>query len=49
MALNKCPDSRKKPKIEPIVYDMNGKAYHGFLYHDKNHMPMVALHWKKYF
>jgi site-specific recombinase XerD len=28
---------------------MNGKVYHGFLYLDKNYMPMVALHWEKYF
>jgi integrase len=40
---------RKKPKIEPTVRDMNGKIYHGFLYLDKNYMPMVALHWEKYF
>jgi integrase len=40
---------RKKPKIEPTVRDMNGKVYHGFLYLDKNYMPMVALHWEKYF
>ena len=36
--------NRKKPKIEPMV---NG--YSGFLYLDKNDMPMVALHWEKYF
>lgn len=35
---------RKKPKSEPIIC---GKA--GFLYLDKNDMPMVALHWEKYF
>lgn len=37
-------DNRKKPKAEPIV---GGKV--GFLYLDKNDMPMVALHWEKYF
>lgn len=37
-------DNRKKPKAEPIV---GGKI--GFLYLDKNDMPMVALHWEKYF
>lgn len=37
-------DNRKKPKIEPMV---DGKV--GFLYLDKNDMPMVALHWEKYF
>jgi len=24
-------------------------GYSGFLYLDKNDMPMVALHWEKYF
>lgn len=37
-------EKRKKPKIEPMI---DGKA--GFLYLDKNGMPMVALHWEKYF
>lgn len=36
--------NRKKPKVEPMV---DGKC--GFLYLDKNDMPMVALHWEKYF
>lgn len=36
--------NRKKPKVEPII---GGKS--GFLYLDKNNMPMVALHWEKYF
>lgn len=35
---------RKKPKIEPMI---DGRT--GFLYLDKNGMPMVALHWEKYF
>ena len=35
---------RQKPKIEPMI---DGKF--GFLYLDKNNMPMVALHWEKYF
>lgn len=37
-------ENRKKPRIEPIV---GGRA--GFLFLDKNDMPMVALHWEKYF
>lgn len=37
-------ENRKKPKIEPMI---GGKS--GFLYLDKNGMPMVALHWEKYF
>ena len=35
--------SVKKPRVEPIV-----DGYTGFLFLDKNDMPMVALHWKKY-
>ena len=35
---------RPKPKKEPVV---DGKK--GFLFLDKNGMPMVALHWEKYF
>lgn len=35
---------RKVPEKEPMI----GK-YVGFLYLDKNGMPMVALHWQKYF
>ena len=37
-------DNRKKPGVEPMV---DGKV--GFLYLDKNDMPMVALHWEHYF
>ena len=36
--------NRRKPKVEPMV---GGNV--GFLYLDKNEMPMVALHWEKYF
>ena len=36
--------NRRKPKVEPMV---GGKV--GFLYLDKNEMPMVALHREKYF
>ncbi len=36
--------NRQKPKVEPMI---DGKI--GFLYLDKNQMPMVALHWEKYF
>ncbi len=35
---------RPKVRIEPII-----DGYTGFLYMDKNGMPMVALHWEKYF
>lgn len=42
-------ENRKKPRKEPIVYGKRKKAYKGFLYLDKNNMPMVALHWEKYF
>ena len=36
-------NNRKAPKVEPMV-----EGYTGFLYLDKNDMPMVALHWEKY-
>lgn len=36
--------NRPKLKKEPMI---GGKT--GFLYFDKNDMPMVALHWEKYF
>lgn len=35
--------NRTKPKVEPMV-----AGYIGFLFLDKNDMPMVALHWEKY-
>ncbi len=37
-------ENRKKLRTEPMV---DGKI--GFLYFDKNNMPMVAMHWEKYF
>ena len=37
-------DKRTKLKVEPMI-----DGYSGFLYLDKNGMPMVALHWEKYF
>lgn len=36
-------------KSNPIVSDSLGRLYSGFLCLDKNGMPMVALHWEKYF
>ena len=36
--------NRKKPRVEPMI---DGRG--GFLFLDKNDMPMVALHWEKYF
>ncbi|SDA39117.1 Site-specific recombinase XerD [Butyrivibrio sp. INlla18] len=36
--------NRKSPKVEPMVDGCTG-----FLFLDKNDMPMVALHWEKYF
>lgn len=35
--------NRAHPKAEPMV-----DGYAGFLFLDKNDMPMVALHWEKY-
>lgn len=36
--------NRPKPKREPMI-----DGYTGFLFLDKNEMPMVAQHWEKYF
>ena len=36
--------NRKKPAKEPMV-----DGYTGFLFLDKNEMPIVALHWEHYF
>ena len=36
--------NRKKPAKEPMI-----DGYTGFLFLDKNEMPMVALHWEHYF
>lgn len=41
--------NRRKLRKDPVVADANGKLYMGFLHIDKNGMPMVALHWEKYF
>ena len=40
----KILSNRNPPKVEPII-----DGYSGFLFFDKNDMPMVALHWEKYF
>lgn len=45
----KIIENRKKTIKEPVVYDKNGTPYEGFLYLDKNDIPMVAMHWEKYF
>ena len=37
-------DNRIAPKTEPMV---DGRI--GFLYLDKNNMPMISMHWEKYF
>ncbi len=37
-------EKRKNIKVEPII-----DGYTGFLFLDKNDMPMVSLHWEKYF
>ena len=36
--------NRPKPFVEPMI-----DGYTGFLFLDKNDMPMVALHWEHYF
>ena len=42
-------EQQKRYKCKPIIADKNGKSYGGFLFLDRNGMPMVALHWEKYF
>lgn len=42
-SFRKIIKNRKAPKAEPII-----DGYTGFLFLDKNDMPMVALHWEKY-
>ena len=42
------PRNRGNLKTEPIVSDVKGNQYHGFLFFDKNGRPMVAQHWEKY-
>lgn len=43
-AFRRIIENRKTPKTEPMI-----DGYVGFLFLDKNDMPMVALHWEKYF
>lgn len=40
---------RHNPKVEPVLYDQKGRAYHGFLVLDKNGMPKVSNHWECHF
>lgn len=43
-AFERIIKNRGIPKTEPMI-----DGYIGFLFLDKNGMPMVALHWEKYF
>ena len=43
-AFRRVLKNRKEPKAEPMI-----DGYSGFLFLDKNEMPMVALHWEHYF
>lgn len=43
-AFKRIIENRRKVKVEPAI-----AGYTGFLYLDKNNMPMIALHWEKYF
>lgn len=36
--------NRPKPDVEPVI-----DGYGGFLFLDKNGMPLIAMHWEKYF
>ena len=40
----KVIENRRNPKTEPMV-----DGHIGFLYLDKNNMPMLGMHWEKYF
>ena len=40
----KIVQNREKPEPEPMI-----DGYTGFLYFDKNGLPMVAMHWEHYF
>lgn len=42
-------EQQSRYKRKPVIADRNGKPHIGFLFLDKNDMPMVALHWQKYF
>lgn len=37
-------ENRQPPRVEPIIEGVSG-----FLFFDKNDMPMVSLHWEHYF
>ena len=43
-AFRRVLKNRKEPKVEPLI---DGNT--GFLFLDKNEMPMVASHWEHYF
>ena len=43
-AFRRIFSNRKNPRVEPMI-----DGYSEFLFLDKNGMPMVALHWEKYF
>lgn len=43
-AFRRVLNNRKKPKVEPLI-----DGHSGFLFLDKNEMPMVALHWEHFF
>lgn len=43
-AFERILENRNPAMPEPVI-----DGYTGFLYYDKNGMPMVALHWEKYF
>ncbi len=42
-------EKQSRYRCKPIIADKNGGSHGGFLFFDKNGMPMVALHWQKYF
>lgn len=42
-------EQQSRYKRKPVIADKSGKPHIGFLFLDRNGMPMVALHWEKYF
>ncbi len=47
-AFKRILDKRPKYGKEPVVKGSDGKEYKGFLYLDKNNLPLVAQHWEKH-
>lgn len=42
-------ENRRTPKVEPVIKDVSGKAYTGFLFLTQDDKPRVAYYWEKKF